>query len=694
MEMLEHHAVELAERTRYLIQVAHATNEQAIAFPLARITTCGPLSIQVLQAIRVDTNGQQEAIYGPPDPALLTKKGASTAFTLLSLLASQPGAFANKDWLSEKLGHLSHEADDEGEGLKRVDNVVSLLRFLLFPARTPESPEEQRFRRKLVAYRRASGESGPGYQLAGMPLLWLDVAEIEAHIKRARRLEQFGEDGLVEWQAAYELASQGPFLPGEVYSDWAQGRRQQLETSLWECVQVLWPRFVEQGASGEAEALRILRDYWHSHVTSEDALRPLLELLGKRECFGEAQGYYEQLCAALGLEGKQSDQRTQDIIEFQRTVQLQRKRTSKDSNRVDKREQHIIDLPLRNLSRARLGITDATLFSSNSYLDLETLDRLSSAMQSSSDLDEITLTRLEMATKNHRYEFVQADGRTWYEIFQEMSGHLRIIAQLLERHILHPHLCTIAGETTLLLGDLLFNAGENGSADRYYQSAFETSKGNRLLQAVILGRRALIPIYDHCPQQAIQLIDEAQQMIPTKAADIIHAYLWSVKGEAYASLGEDAACFRALHAAEQLVDRERPGELSLHFQPEIAYATFDRTKFSGYQGICLLRLHRSEPAQDILHDQLVRVEKRALIHQQSIASVDLAVSFVQQASIRYVYEYAANALRCIDDTKSGRVFQRILALRQLLNPWVNSTYVKNLDEYIHSVASDLMKGVQ
>ena len=258
MEIVKHHATEEDERTRYLIQVAQASSEQTMAFPLARITTCGILSIEVLQAVHQGKDGHLQAVYGPPDAKLLAKKGASTAFILLALLASQPGYFAKKDWLSEKLGHLSKEEDEDGEGLKRVDNVVSLLRFLLAPARAHESEEEQLLRRRLVAYQRASGESGPGYQLAGLPLIWLDVAEIEAHVKRARRLEQFGTDGLSEWQAAYELAIQGRFLPGEVYSDWAEWRRQQVETSLWDCVQVLWKRWVEQGTAGETEALQNL----------------------------------------------------------------------------------------------------------------------------------------------------------------------------------------------------------------------------------------------------------------------------------------------------------------------------------------------------------------------------------------------------------------------------------------------------
>jgi hypothetical protein len=88
--------------------------------------------------------------------------------------------------------------------------------------------------------------------------------------------------------------------------------------------QGLWHRSVEQGEVGETKALRILRAYWQRHVISEDALRPLLELLGKRECFGEAQDCYQQLCRALAAEGKQPDQRTRELAEFVRAMQIRR----------------------------------------------------------------------------------------------------------------------------------------------------------------------------------------------------------------------------------------------------------------------------------------------------------------------------------------------------------------------------------
>jgi DNA-binding SARP family transcriptional activator len=340
--------------------------------PLARVITCGTVTIEALQEIITNAPGQFEAVYGPPDAELLAKKGTSTAFILLSLLASQPGCYAAKDWLSEKLGNLYDEEGDEEEeapgGLRRVDNVVSRLRHLLCPPMLNHLPGAKLLRRHLVIYQRASGESGSGYRLASAPLVWVDVEAIGEHIQRARTLEQFGNDGRAEWQAAYHLATAGPFLGHEPYSDWAIWRRQEVETHLWESVQVLWRQYVERGEDGETEAVRILQTYWLQHVTNEDALCTLLELLAKQGYYGQAEEYYAQLCAALALEGKEPNHRTQQTMAYLRSLQYHRKQVIITSER-DKKNNAPVPTRASFSSSMTEGILEATSIAEGNVMD-------------------------------------------------------------------------------------------------------------------------------------------------------------------------------------------------------------------------------------------------------------------------------------------------------------------------------------
>src|SRR5690348_11477127 len=77
----------------------------SLDFPLARVRSCGSLVVEVLLEVKQHAGRRVEAVYGPPAAELLAIKGMTTAFLLLALLASQPGGFASKDFLTQTLPH-------------------------------------------------------------------------------------------------------------------------------------------------------------------------------------------------------------------------------------------------------------------------------------------------------------------------------------------------------------------------------------------------------------------------------------------------------------------------------------------------------------------------------------------------------------------------------------------------------------
>lgn len=650
--------------------------------PFFRIWLWGPLHVEK----RV---GDVSKVVQPTDWG-----GSNYPRLLLKALLCCPGRRGRREAL---LDMLWPESELE-QATANLNTATTKLRTLLRPSKEHES--------LLI-----TEDDATIYRLPGQQIIWVDSDDACQLLDTVERSGRMTREALPLLEKAIALASRGIFLEGEE-GQWAAEKRAVRERERYRGDIWLVESYLQQALFGKAET--ILTALLERDPFDEDVLCRLVWVYHQQGMTHQALSLYQHTAQFFHQEGSVLTEATQQFV-----AQLQKERFSSgipravqstlialtEEKRVslqpngetivdtqNPREGVPVILSRRHLLQGALGATSTTFFPGNLFLDEETLELLSKALQPASQLDETTLVHLETITKARRFEFVQSEGRTWFDLFQEVSGHLRIVTRLLERHIQHPQLCTIAGETALLLGDLLFNAGENTAADKYYQSALEASKGNGLLQAVILGRRALLPIYDNAPEKAIEHIESALQLAPDTTDDMILAYLWSVKGEAYASLGAQAACFQALHSAEQLVERGKPGVLSLHFQPEIAYATFDQTKFAGYQGICFLRLNRSGAAQNILQAQLARVEERSLIHQQSIASVDLAMSFVQQASLRDAYTYTTNALTFLETTRSIRVFQRLVKLRQALHPWEKTTYVKNIDEHMHFLSQDLMKG--
>jgi tetratricopeptide (TPR) repeat protein/DNA-binding SARP family transcriptional activator len=296
-----------------------------LELPLARVRTCGTLTVEVLVDLHPEPDGRLQAVYGPPAASLFSIKGMTTSLVLLALLASQPGGFASKDFLIQTLAHLRQSTvlDEENdwedvEPLARLDNVVSLLRKLLYPPKLLTFSGANRLRKHLARFVRATQDSGPGYRLAGFPLLWLDVEAMETYVARARQLEARGEDGLEEWQAAYQIGMRGAFLDHEPYSDWADWRRGRVTDLLWQSVDAQWKRAASwnEGTNGREAALRLLLEFWQAHMTNEDAFRSLVELLRKQERFGQAEECYRQLCSALDREGHLPQKRTQETMTF------------------------------------------------------------------------------------------------------------------------------------------------------------------------------------------------------------------------------------------------------------------------------------------------------------------------------------------------------------------------------------------
>src|SRR5579875_1682350 len=106
MEVLQSRSVGEGKDARSLSSSSQASSRQDVTIPLARVTTCGGLVIEVLHTVQQGPDGQPQPVYGPTDATWLARKSASTGLTLLAMLASQPHCFASKDWLSEKLGIL------------------------------------------------------------------------------------------------------------------------------------------------------------------------------------------------------------------------------------------------------------------------------------------------------------------------------------------------------------------------------------------------------------------------------------------------------------------------------------------------------------------------------------------------------------------------------------------------------------
>jgi DNA-binding SARP family transcriptional activator len=273
------------------------------------------------QHLRVYTFGRFQIEWFDPEtgqitpfpPERLHGQNAGTALGLFKALLSCPDRFATRSWLNEQFWPTSrHRAAEE-----RLNDVVSSLRTLLRPKGNTDM---------FVHFVYGTNGRGAGYRLDSYPHLRCDADAFEWYVKHALLLDQRGQDATACWEHAYTLAECGMYLPEQIEDDWSRARRDYLSGLVRDCVH-RWTQLLQQMGYVD-EAIMRLRSYWLEHPTDEDALRPLLEMLGECERFGEAEECYAKALAMLTEECQAPDGRTIDAIEAVRALKVQQKRST------------------------------------------------------------------------------------------------------------------------------------------------------------------------------------------------------------------------------------------------------------------------------------------------------------------------------------------------------------------------------
>lgn len=405
------HASETVGPTRP-IQFLTIGNQTQVPAPLLRVSTCGLLTIEIVEEV-VSTDPPL-ARYVSLTPEQLRGRGTAPALLLLKLFLNRHERFASRDWLMTQFCR-----DGELFSSVRIDNIVSLLRGLLCPASFSE------LRTQLVAHVRGSTSSRDGFQLAAYPWIWVDSDALAWQVQQAARMERYGDDGLPFWERAYDLAKRGPYLPDEIDSDWTAFLRGEVAGMLRQSVQALARLYqARHGAAGEEEALLLLRSYWQEHRQEEDVLRPLMELLGRRECYHEALEYYEQLCEVLRADGHEPNVQTRDVAEYVRTKQIQRGRVIPSAPILNKLSTHASALPATELTDSSLSSLQCADF--NASGNKISLDLVYEAIKQG--IIEATLT-LGNQTAPNAFLLEQGSGMAHFDSTKRAT--LRQIATLL-----------------------------------------------------------------------------------------------------------------------------------------------------------------------------------------------------------------------------------------------------------------------
>jgi DNA-binding SARP family transcriptional activator len=685
-----------------------ASGPAAPAAPWLRVHLLGPFQIAWVDP----ASGQ----VTPLPAQKLRGQNASTALGLFKALLCCPDRFATRAWLNEQLWPNARQRSAE----ERLNDVVSSLRALLRP---------QGCTAMFVHFVYGSDGRGAGFRLDAYPALWCDVDALEWYVKHALLLDRRGQDSTACWEQAYLLAERGPLLPEHLYEEWARPKREYLEGLGRDTVH-RWTALLRQMGHIEEAILR-LRAYWLEHPTDEDALRPLLEMLGECERFGEAEESYAKARAALAEDRHEPDERTVETIEAVRALKVQGSHSAHSSLGRASLAQMSARLPFsvsdqqQNFAFSPSGILNQNMpvdsIQRHKVLQSEHLLRIHSleagiatmketrrrllqyvlsisasmiarpqlffeAMESElapslvakwTRMDDITLAHLEGMTRSYWKLFYHVSSK--YELLPGLSGHLQTILQFLQSPqpgSIRNRLYALASEAALIVGTILFDMQDHQYASMYYRFAITAAKeaGNNALRAIGLGRLSFLPIYTDTPQQALPLLQEARALLPSSSYPMIRSWLALIEAEAVAHLHDESACEKALAYAEMMQGQSESEE-------EALWTQINDATLPGYQGVCYLQLQSPTKALEILQSTLHHLTSHAHRH-RSIVLTDMAMAMIQMEEIEEACYLLRQALEITTQTKSLMVILRMQGVRSSMEKWKQTPSVKELDGMI------------
>ncbi|MGI9000609.1 MAG: hypothetical protein ACR2GH_02975 [Pseudonocardia sp.] len=268
------------------------------------------------------------------------------------------------------------------------------------------------------------------------------------------------------------------------------------------------------------------------------------------------------------------------------------------------------------------------------------------------------------------------------ELCQMAVGQFRWLTDLADKSV-----CTGATERRLfgliteaarLCGWCHFDATLHAAAQSFWVAGLRASASaqDRWAGANVLSCMSIQATMTGHPQEAVSLIDSAQEQLRGSGSPRLKAMLASRQALAYAKSGEAAACGRALAEAESQLDRARPGD----DEPDWIYY-FDESTLAGWAGTCWIDLRQPARARHLIDDALTIIEAdyvrdRSIIHARS------ARAYVHDDELDQACRELTTAADLARQTGSAMAIDSIRQTREDMVRYDREPRVRELDHHL------------
>ncbi|MGH3797822.1 MAG: hypothetical protein ACRDSP_23365 [Pseudonocardiaceae bacterium] len=239
---------------------------------------------------------------------------------------------------------------------------------------------------------------------------------------------------------------------------------------------------------------------------------------------------------------------------------------------------------------------------------------------------------------------------------------------------LRSRLLTVVSESSRQAGWLSFDLNQFDDAGYYYEDAraLAHEAQNTGLGAFVLCQMSHLATWRGMPRTGIDHAVAAGQWAGRSDDQRLRAYTFDVAARAYAADGQRNACLTALDAAHTVLTSasgQAPG--SVYF--------YDEALHTSVRGMCHLELGDGQRAADYQRQSLNDLDQ-SFTRNMAFAKADLGMAHVQGKEIDEAARLLGDAGQIAAGNSSARLSERLRYDRAQLQPWQDTTAVRELDD--------------
>ncbi len=330
----------------------------------------------------------------------------------------------------------------------------------------------------------------------------------------------------------------------------------------------------------------------------------------------------------------------------------------------------------RRQALQRLGLMGAVaLLGTDRLFSLEPWEHLSRVLAGTPRLDEAALDQLQAITTSYWQLRANMASR---ELMSGVLGHLHTVTDLVGASgatAQRTRLSGIAGEISLIAGQMAFDTNDHTAARGYYRAAAEAAleANNQSLYAVAFARSSFTYLENGDSMRALALISKAEATPIPGEDKLLQGWISAIQAEVHASLHEETACQIALDRAESQIES---GGVSDRY-----WTGFGASRLTGYRSVCLLWLGKPQQALVHLNALLEQLEPQSERRRARILA-DMATAYAQLGEVDEACQLAGNALTVARKTRQVAVEPRLQRFRTAISPWQDHAGVRHFDEQL------------